>query len=44
MDFSNDNFSDVQVRSLEQVKKMVKGNRAPCFDTLNEVIDFLNHQ
>jgi len=37
-------FSDVQVRSLEQVKKMVKRNGATCFDTLNEVIDFLNHQ
>ena len=38
------NFSDVQVRSLEQVKKMVKENGATCFDTLNEAIDFLNHQ
>lgn len=37
-------FSDVQVRSLEQVKKMVKGNGATCFDTLHEVTEFLNHQ
>jgi len=37
-------FSEVQVRSLEQIRKMVKGNGATCFDTLNEVIDFLNHQ
>jgi len=37
-------FSDVQLRSLEQVKKMVKENGATCFDTLNEVIDYLNHQ
>jgi hypothetical protein len=37
-------FSDFQVRSLEQVKKMVKENGATCFDTLNEVTDFLNHQ
>ena len=37
-------FTDVQVRSLEQVKKMVQRNGAACFDTLNEVTDFLNHQ
>ena len=37
-------FSDFQVHSLEQVKKMVKENGATCFDTLNEVTDFLNHQ
>jgi len=37
-------FTDVQVRSLEQVKKMVKANGATCFDTLNEITDFLNHQ
>ena len=43
-DDEGNNFSDVQVRSLEQVKKMVKGHRAPCFDTLNEVIDFLNQR
>jgi hypothetical protein len=37
-------FSDVQIRSLEQIKKMVKENGATCFATLNEVTDFLNHQ
>lgn len=37
-------FNDVQVRSLEQVKKMVKENGATCFDTLKEVTDYLNHQ
>jgi len=37
-------FTDVQVRSLEQVKKMVKENGATCFDSLKEVTDFLNHQ
>ena len=37
-------FSDVQVRSLEQVKKMVKENGGTCFDTLKEATDFLNHQ
>ena len=37
-------FTDVQVNSLEQVKKMIKKNGGTCFDTLNEVTDFLNHQ
>ena len=37
-------FSDVQVRSLEQVKKMIKENGAACFDTINEAIYLLNHQ
>jgi len=37
-------FSEVQVRSLEQVKKMITENGAACFDTLKEVTDFLNHQ
>jgi len=37
-------FSDVQIRSLEQVKKMIKENGGACFDTLKEVTDFLNHQ
>jgi len=44
---SNDDgkvFSDIQVRSLEQVKKMIMKNGATCFDTLKEVTDFLNHQ
>ena len=37
-------FSDVQLRSLEQVAKMVKRNGATYFNTLTEVTDFLNHQ
>jgi hypothetical protein len=37
-------FSDVQLKSLEQVAKMVKGNGAKYFKTLKEVTDFLNHQ
>lgn len=37
-------FTDVQVRSLEQVAKMVEENGASYFNTLKEVIDFLNHQ
>jgi hypothetical protein len=37
-------FSDVQIKSLKQVAKMVKENGAKYFDTLKEAIDFLNHQ
>jgi hypothetical protein len=37
-------FSDVQIKSLKQVAKMVKENGAKSFETLKEVIDFLNHQ
>jgi hypothetical protein len=37
-------FTDIQVRSLEQVKKMIKKNGGTCFDTLKEATDFLNHQ
>jgi hypothetical protein len=37
-------FSDVQIKSLKQVAKMVKENGAKYFETLQEVIDFLNHQ
>lgn len=37
-------FTDAQLRSLEQVAKMVKENGASYFNTLKEVIDFLNHQ
>jgi hypothetical protein len=37
-------FTDVQLRSLEQVAKMVKENGATYFTTLTEVTDFLNHQ
>jgi hypothetical protein len=37
-------FSDVQLKSLEQVGKMVKENGGKYFETLKEVIDFLNHQ
>ena len=35
-------FTKVQIRSLEQIKKMVEANGAACFDTLNEVTGFLN--
>jgi hypothetical protein len=37
-------FSDVQIKSLKQVAKMVKENGAKYFETMQEVIDFLNHQ
>jgi len=37
-------FSDVQLRSLEQIAKMVKENGATVFQTLTEVTEFLNHQ
>jgi len=37
-------FSDVQIRSLEQVVKMVERNGATYLKTLMEVTDFLNHQ
>ena len=37
-------FGDVQIKSLQQVAKMVKGNGANVFKTLDEVTDFLNHQ
>jgi len=37
-------FSDVQIKSLEQVAKMIKKNGATVFKTLDEVTDFLNHQ
>jgi hypothetical protein len=37
-------FSEVQLKSLEQVAKMVKENGGKSFATLKEVVDFLNHQ
>jgi len=37
-------FSDVQIKSLQQVAKMIKKNGATVFKTLDEVTDFLNHQ
>lgn len=37
-------FSNVQVRSLEQIGKMVTSNGARFFKTMAEVIEFLNHQ
>ncbi len=37
-------FSDVQIKSLQQVAKMIKENGANVFNTLEEVTDFLNHQ
>ena len=37
-------FSEVQFKSLEQVAKMVKENGGKYFETLKEVVDFLNHQ
>lgn len=37
-------FSDVQIKSLQQVAKMIKENGATVFKTLDEVIKFLNHQ
>lgn len=37
-------FSQVQVRSLDEVAEMVKRNKAHYFKTLPEVIEFLNNQ
>ena len=37
-------FSDIQIRSLEQVGEMVKRNGARFFKKIDDVIDFLNHQ
>lgn len=37
-------FTDAQLRSLEQVARMVEKNGASYFNSLKEVIDFLNHQ
>ena len=37
-------FTDVQLRSLQQIAKMIKENGATVFQTLNEVTEFLNHQ
>jgi len=37
-------FSDVQIKSLQQMAKMIKKNGATVFKTLDEVTDFLNHQ
>jgi len=37
-------FSDVQIKSLQQVAKMIKKNGATVFKTLDEVTEFLNHQ
>ncbi len=37
-------FSKVQLRSLDEVGKMVKENGAHYFKTLQEVTDFLNKQ
>ena len=37
-------FSDAQIKSLQQVAKMIKKNGATVLTTLNEVTDFLNHQ
>ena len=37
-------FSNAQIKSLTQVARMVKENGARYFETLQEVVDFLNHQ
>jgi len=37
-------FSDVQIKSLQQVAKMIKKNGATVFKALDEVTEFLNHQ
>jgi Nucleoside 2-deoxyribosyltransferase like len=37
-------FSEVQIKSLKQVAKMVKENGAKYFDKMKDAIDFLNHQ
>jgi len=35
-------FEDFQIKSLEQVKEMVKNNGANVFDSLDEIANFLN--
>jgi hypothetical protein len=35
-------FEDFQVKSLEQVSKMVKENKAVVFNSLKEIADYLN--
>ena len=37
-------FNDVQIRSLEQVAKMVVKNGAKFFNSLDDVVNFINHQ
>lgn len=37
-------FSDAQIKSLQQVAKMLRENGATVLKTLDEVTDFLNHQ
>jgi hypothetical protein len=37
-------FTNAQIKSLQQVAKMIKENGATVFKSLNEVTDFLNHQ
>ena len=40
----DETFNDVQIKSLQQVAKLVEANGAHYFKTLDEVTDFLNHQ
>lgn len=37
-------FTDFQVKSLDQIAKMVSENGAHFFSSLKEIADFLNHQ
>ncbi len=37
-------FSDEQIKSLKQVARMINENGAKYFETMKEVIDFLNRQ
>ena len=37
-------FDESEIKSLNQVKKMVEGNGASVFDSLSEIANFLNGQ
>jgi len=43
-DDEGEKFSEVQLRSLKQVGEMVKRNGARYFETLDEIINYLNTQ
>lgn len=39
----NAKFSENQIRSLDQVIKMIKNNGGKCFSSLSDIADFLNN-
>lgn len=40
----DDKFDDFQIKSLDQVKEMVRSNGAKVFDTLEEIAEYLNNE